>query len=246
MEVGLELLLELRVGALEELNLLRMLLLLQRPPLALTLLDGLGLGLELLHLALQVLLLRLELLDACLHVCLALLRLQRLAHAEGDRRLVERLVGRDGHPDLIAHQQQPPLSAVDRHLPDQLVEALGIELLAHGADARLARLALQQTLVELLLQVDHVQASGWRARHVLHPELSVLGPLPWREDGVEDVLCLRDLRLSLHWRQLLLATLGTWRATLLGPSALRGEQTRRVVLHQRVQRRPWHGAPGTI
>ena len=39
LEVGLELLLELRVGALEELNLLRMLLLLQRPPLALTLLD---------------------------------------------------------------------------------------------------------------------------------------------------------------------------------------------------------------
>ena len=67
------------------------------------------------------------------------------------------------------------------HLADELIEALRVELLAHGADPGLARLALQQTLVELLLQVDHVQARGWRARHVLNPELPVLGPLPARE-----------------------------------------------------------------
>ena len=122
-------------------------------------------------------------------------------------------------PDMYAQQQQTALGAVDCDLTDELVEALRVELLAHGADPGLARLALQQTLVELLLQVDHVQARGWRARHVLNPE-PVLGPLPRREDRVEDVL--RHLRLSLHRRQLLLSTLGTWRATLLGPSALRG------------------------
>ena len=63
-------------------------------------------------------------------------------------------------------------------------EALRIELLTNGADARLARLALQQTLVELLLQVNHIQARGRRARHVLHPQLPVLGPLPAR--GTEE------------------------------------------------------------
>lgn len=35
-------------------------------------------------------------------------------------------------------------------------EALRVELLAHGVDARLSRLTLQKTLVQLLLQVDHV------------------------------------------------------------------------------------------
>ena len=49
-----------------------------------------------------------------LHVA-ALLGHQRLAHAEGDGRLVQRLVGADGHADLVAHaqQQQPPLGADD-------------------------------------------------------------------------------------------------------------------------------------
>jgi hypothetical protein len=43
------------------------------------------------HLTLELLLVGLERLDPRLHVRLALLRLQRLAHAERDRRLVQRL-----------------------------------------------------------------------------------------------------------------------------------------------------------
>merc|ERR1719231_494071 len=84
-KVALELLFELRICALEELHLLRVLLLLQRTPLALALLDRLRLRLELLHLSLEVLLLRLELLDPCFHVRLPLLRLQCLPHAERNR-----------------------------------------------------------------------------------------------------------------------------------------------------------------
>lgn len=47
------------------------------------------------------------------------------------------LVSCDSHSHLIAHseQQQPSLSAVDGDLADQLIEALRIQLLAHGADA---------------------------------------------------------------------------------------------------------------
>mmetsp|Transcript_68038 Transcript_68038/g.168083 ORF Transcript_68038/g.168083 Transcript_68038/m.168083 type:complete len:210 (-) Transcript_68038:312-941(-) len=149
----LELLLELRVGALEELHLLRVLLLVKLAALALALLDGFALGLEVLDLPLQVLLVRLQLHNLVLHVRLPLLRLQRLAHPKRHAALIQGLVCSDGHPDLIPHaqQQKPPLSTVDRDLPDQLVKRLAIELLTHGADPRLPRLPLLQLPVEVLL-----------------------------------------------------------------------------------------------
>jgi hypothetical protein len=59
-----------------------------------------------------------------------------------------------------------------------LTEALRVELFAHGTDARLARLALLQLVVELLLQSDDLEARGRSAGHVLHPQLSVFRPLP--------------------------------------------------------------------
>lgn len=94
-------------------------------------------------------------------------------------------------------EEQPPLGAVDGDLPDELIEALRIQLLPDGADARLARLPLLQLLVELLLEVDHVQARGRRARNVLHPQLPALRPLAGGKDGVQDVLRLRrTLRTS--------------------------------------------------
>ena len=75
------------------------------------------------------------------------LRLQRLPHPEGDRRLVERLVRGDRHADLVAHaqQQQPALGAVDGDLADQLIE-LRVQL--RTGQMPVARPPLQQALVD--------------------------------------------------------------------------------------------------
>jgi hypothetical protein len=48
--------------------------------------------------------------------------------------------GRHAHLVPDAQQQQAALCAADGHLADELIEALAVQLLAHGADARLARL----------------------------------------------------------------------------------------------------------
>jgi hypothetical protein len=47
-------------------------------------------------------------------------------------------------------------------------------------------LLLLQPHVELLLQVDHVEARGWGGGHVLPPQLALFFPFFGREDGVED------------------------------------------------------------
>ena len=91
-------------------------------------------------------------------------------------------------------------------------------------------------LVELLLEVDHVEARGRRGRDVLHPELAVLGPLPRRQDGVQDVLGLGHPALLLDWGQVLLFSAALVLALVLG----RTDQHRGVILDQRYQWR-YHG-----
>ena len=111
---------------LEELELLDALLLLNLLPLAVALLDGLDLGLELDDLILELGLLGLEFLDFALEVGLAVLGLQLLSHGESDRALVQGLVSGDGHLDLIADSQEEEatLGLIQGHLSDDLVEAL--------------------------------------------------------------------------------------------------------------------------
>merc|ERR1719356_1079425 len=167
--VALEERVEVLLLVLQELQLLLALALVHRAPFRLATLDRLALVLELHHAGLALLLLLLVLGDQLLRLCLALLGLELLARPEGHAALVERLVGRDRHADLVAdpQQEEPTLGAVDRHLADELVEALGVELLADRADARLPGLALHQALVHHLLQLDHVEARGWPAADVL-------------------------------------------------------------------------------
>jgi hypothetical protein len=59
-----------------------------------------------------------------------------------------------------SHQQQPPLCAVNRDLPDEFVEALGVQLLSDGADAGFAGLALLQPFVKFLLEVQDILLGG--------------------------------------------------------------------------------------
>ena len=112
--------------------------------------------------------------DVLLHLALALLSHESLAHAIGDRALIESLVGLNGHLDLISHthEQETALSAVNGDLTDELIEALGEELFAEGADTRLASLSTLKLLIEPILQIDYIDLSGGLGRNVTHPEAS--------------------------------------------------------------------------
>ena len=186
---------------LEELELLDALLLLHLLSLAVALLDGLDLGLELDDLVLELGLLGLELLNLALEVGLAVLGLQLLPHGESDGALVQGLVSGDGHLDLIADSQEEEaaLGLIQGHLSDDLVEALREELLAHGADATLAGLTLHKLLIELLSEACDIYTRRLLVRDVGDVMLSILNPLLRREDGIQDVL---GAWLGLHGGQL--------------------------------------------
>lgn len=130
-----------------------------------------------------------------------MLGLQLFAHRESHRALVERLISSDGHPDLIADAQEhkATLGQIERHLTDDLVEALREKLLAHWADAALPRLTLHQFLVEHLSQSGDVDSRRWLVAHVLDPLLAVFLPLSWRQNRVEHVFLLGS---GLHRREL--------------------------------------------
>mmetsp|Transcript_48880 Transcript_48880/g.131199 ORF Transcript_48880/g.131199 Transcript_48880/m.131199 type:complete len:227 (+) Transcript_48880:100-780(+) len=199
--VALEERVQVLLLVLQEVDLLLALALVHGPALGLAALDGLNLVLQLddpsLALALRLLLLG----DLLLCLGLALLRLQLLARAEGDAALVQRLVRGDGHANLVPHpeEEQTSFGAIDRHLADELVEALGVQLLAHRADARFAGLPLHEALVQRLLELNDVQARGRRIAHILHVVLGVLDPFSGRQQGMQHIV---GVGLRLHRRQL--------------------------------------------
>ena len=185
----------------EELELLSASLLLDLLPLAVALLNGLDLGLELDDLVLELGLLSLEFLDFAFQVGLSVLSLQLFSHGEGDRGLIECLVCGDGHLDLVPHseEQEAAFGLVERDLADDLIEALTEELLSDRADARLASLSLHQLLVEEFPQTSDVHSGRILVAHILDVVLACFNPLSRGQDRVQDVL---RARLRLHRRQL--------------------------------------------
>jgi hypothetical protein len=78
--------------------------------------------------------------------------------------------------------------AVDRDLPDGLVETLVEELLADWTQPDLPRLSRQQPLLQLLMQLDDFDLGGGGGEDGLNPELSVVRPVfLGGEDLSEDV-----------------------------------------------------------
>ena len=106
--------------------------------------------------------------------------------------LVKSLVGGNSHHDLVSDSQEKKttLWQVQGHLADNLVEALGKELLSDRANAALTGLALHQLLIEHLSETSHIDSGGGLVAHVLDPVLATFDPLSRRKDGVEDVFLL--------------------------------------------------------
>ena len=88
--------------------------------------------------------------------------------------LVESLVGRDGHHDLVADPQEEKttLRQVQRDLTDDLVKTLGEELFSDGANTAFAGLPLHQLLIEHLSEACHIDSGGWLVAHILYPVLT--------------------------------------------------------------------------
>lgn len=110
----------------EELDLFRALLLVDDLLHALALIDRVDLCLELNNLVGLLLTAPLKLLDPVVKVGFALFGLNLLTHGEGGRALIERLVGRDRHLDLVSdpEQEQATLRLTQADLADDLIKAL--------------------------------------------------------------------------------------------------------------------------
>lgn len=75
---------------------------------------------------------------------------------------------------------------------------MGVELFPDGTDACFPCLSLLESFVELVLEFEDVCFGGGRCGDALDPQLLLLhGVLAWREDGVEDVLCVCGLDVGL-------------------------------------------------
>ena len=144
--------------------------------------------------------------------------------------LIERLVGSDGHHDLVANaeEKKSALGQVQGDLADDLIEALGEELLTDGADATLSSLTLHKLLIKHFSQSGDIDSRGGLMTHILNPVLACIiqilsvtasilfsviseelltlfNPFPWWQDCVQDVFLFGSV---LHGRQLSLSLRG--------------------------------------
>ena len=73
-----------------------------------------------------------------------LFSLQSLPYTKSNARFVERLICMQGHPQFISdpEEEKAPFGAVDGALPDQLIEALRVQLTTNLANAGFAGLTL--------------------------------------------------------------------------------------------------------
>lgn len=82
------------------------------------------------------------------------------------------------------YKKKSPLVAVNRNLPNQLVENLAEKLFTLLADAVLSRIFPMQCDVQLLLQVDNVDLGRWLGGHIPDPQRAILHVLVRRQDRV--------------------------------------------------------------
>jgi hypothetical protein len=91
---------------------------------------------------------------------------------------------------LISHsdKQQTALTAIDCDLTDSFIETLVEQLLTHWTQSDLSRLSVQQSFLELFVQLDDLDFGGGSGEYGLHPELPIVCSVFFRrEDLSEDV-----------------------------------------------------------
>ncbi len=154
---------------LQEFNLLFSLLHLNFPPFPVSLLDCLYLGLQFDHFILKFGLFSLQFVDFLFKVGFAVFSLQLFAHGEGNRTLIQCLIGSNGHLNLISNseEEEAALWLVQGHLSNDFVETLGEKLFTHGADAALTGLALHQLLIQHFSQSCHIYSSCFLVTDIL-------------------------------------------------------------------------------
>ena len=88
--------------------------------------------------------------------------------------LVKGLIGSDGHLNLVtdSEEEKSTLWQIQSDLTNDLVEALGEELLTNGANATLSGLALHELLVEHFSESSHIDSRSWLVAHILDPLLT--------------------------------------------------------------------------
>lgn len=139
-----------------------------------------------------------------------------------DGTFVEVLIGLGLVAILVpdADEEESALATVDGNLADDFVEALIEELLPDGAESDFPGLAMEESLLELLVELDDFYLGGGGGEDCLDPELSVVGAvLLGRQDLPEYIFGMVGLVLFFA----LLAVAGFGRPA---------HQDRRGVLHQ--------------
>lgn len=126
--------------------------------------------------------------------------MQRFPHSKCYRTFVECLVSLDCHLNLVSNsnQQEASLSAVNGYLSYELVEGLGIEFFSDQTDTRFTSLSLLQLLIQLILQINDINAGCRGGGDILDPQLPCILVLSRRKNGVQVVLCPHLIGISVR------------------------------------------------
>ena len=101
-----------------------------------------------------------------------------------------------------SHKQKSSLPTINGYLSNGLIEALIVQLLPDWTEANFPGLFLDESLVELLAQLNDLYFCGGSRQDSLHPKLAIISLLLFgRQYGRQNVLSMMSLRLSIFFVQ---------------------------------------------
>ena len=106
------------------------------------------------------------------------------------------------HSEFIADSQQkdPAFSTVDCDLANDLIEALGVDLLPDRANTGISGLLLREAFVKQRLQVQDIEGGGGRRGHISDPKLGAIPDLLGRQNLIQVFFCAALALLHLGLR----------------------------------------------
>ena len=106
-----------------------------------------------------------------------------------------------------SHKQQTALATVYGNLADDFVETLIEELLPDGAESDFPSLAMEESLLELLVELNDFYLGGGGGENCLNPELSVVSTVFLRRQDLPEYI-FGMVRLVFFFSLLIVAGLG--------------------------------------